>query len=65
MAHAYYDETMGKAEAQRLLSSLSAQIVQKRPNGSVVYSVRGGGQALVSQAGARINVKLYRGECPC
>jgi hypothetical protein len=66
-AHAYYDQMMPLAKAKQTLTGIGAKLNGNRSTTEAyVYSLRGGGEAMVEKAGSGdVRVRMYKGKCPC
>jgi hypothetical protein len=64
---AYYDRTMASAMAKLELSKLDAvKDTRRSKDGTYVFKIAGGGEAMVEGAGAgKVRVRLFKGKCPC
>ncbi len=64
---AYYDRTMAPAAAKLELSKLDAvKDARRSKEGTFVFKITGGGEAMVEGAGAgKVRVRLFKGKCPC
>lgn len=66
MSAAYYDQTLTKESAAKLLKSLEAKKDARRSKATVyVYTIQGGGEAMVEEKAAKFRVRLFKGACPC
>lgn len=62
----YYDQTLSASETKRTLTQLKAKPSSRSTATASVYSIAGGGEAMVERAGAgTFRVRLYKGQCPC
>lgn len=62
----YFDRTMTRDEAKRLLTQMKAKHNPARSQpGIVVYTLDGGGEGMVEAKGDKLRVRLFRGRCAC
>ena len=65
-AQAYFDKTLSKEAAASLLTQIGAKAAPGRSQpGKKVYTINGGGEAMVEVVGGQYRVRCYKGQCPC
>lgn len=64
---AYFDKVLSKEEATRQLKKLSATLnsARSKPGVAKVFTISGGGEAMVTAEGSGYRLQLYAGACPC